>query len=295
MKPEEATNTVSLAVKVAKLEVLYKRLEQDSISHTESIGNLFDTVAQTQTYASRAAARPAIPPTSNVAVVHGPKPHLVQQQNPAPSNVSMVGEAAAELDANMRPIQRPPLASHNPGRVQEETRGQHQLAARPRYLQNRANDTRGQPGIAVEQQRLQDADQGAGEFQVPREQRRRIERNRKRRETIVMGKKTDDTLQSGSGRATVLVKYVHKQYNTDNIKTYLNKQSIEAQSIDMVSHPESLTKSFKIEIKYEDKSKVMSEDFWPSGIGCRVWRHKQRQQGVQVSTTPEGPSLESSS
>ena len=269
VKPEEATNTVSLAIKVAKLETLYKRLADESASHTESIGNLFDTVAQSHTYASRVAAAPVVLRNQGHeadARQEGARPRTLQPKGPAIQQRPPGGEMGSSRPTRPQVPQEAGSYPHQ-GRPDTTTRGQHQAAL----------DTPGQLG-----------DQGTGSFQIPREQRRREERNRKRRDNIIMGSKTDTTLQCGSGKVTVLVKYVHKQYDNDNIKAYLQKQKVEVQNVELVSHPDALTKSFKIEIKYDDKTKMLSEDFWPKGIGCRVWRPKQRKQGAHVNTPPGG-------
>ncbi len=108
-----------------------------------------------------------------------------------------------------------------------------------------------------------------------------------RREKLVMGNKTDDRLQSGSGRVTIIVQNVRKQYENDDIKKYLNDENVNVDNIETVSHPESLTKSFKVNIKYHDKSKVVSEDFWPQGIGCSLWRSK-RLHNTEGQLVPSG-------
>ncbi len=76
----------------------------------------------------------------------------------------------------------------------------------------------------------------------------------------------------------IIVKYVHKQYECDDISKYLNDESVQVEIIDKVSHPDSLTNSFKVDITSDDKTKVLSEEFWPTGVGCRLWFTKRIQQ-----------------
>ncbi len=52
---------------------------------------------------------------------------------------------------------------------------------------------------------------------------------------------------------------------------YLNDENVKCNKVEMVSNPDALTKSFKVEICYIDKTKVLSEDIWQQGIGCSVW------------------------
>ncbi len=54
-------------------------------------------------------------------------------------------------------------------------------------------------------------------------------------------------------------------------------EHVKSQTLETVSHPNSMTKSFKVGIKYDDKDKVLGEHIWPQGIGCRIWRTKQVQ------------------
>ncbi len=48
-------------------------------------------------------------------------------------------------------------------------------------------------------------------------------------------------------------------------------------NIETESCPDFLTTSFNVDIKYDNKSKGVSENFWPQGIGCRFWQPKFRQ------------------
>ncbi len=118
-------------------------------------------------------------------------------------------------------------------------------------------------------------------------ERLRSDQQRRRKNTICLGNKTDHRLQSGSGKTTIIVQYVKKQYENDDIKRYINDEDVEVHKIEKVSHPDSLTKSFTVEINYSNKTNVLNEDFWPQGIGCRIWRPKRNadvnQQGALVS------------
>ena len=95
------------------------------------------------------------------------------------------------------------------------------------------------------------------------------------RKKAVIGNKTDERLQSGSGKAHIIVQYVKRHFTNDNIKSYLRDENVEVHSVETVSHEAALTKSFKVEINFNDKAKVVSEDFWPKGIGCRPWFPKR--------------------
>ncbi len=61
------------------------------------------------------------------------------------------------------------------------------------------------------------------------------------------------------------MQYVRKNYYNEDINI------MECNKVETVSHPDSLIKSFKVEMCYIDKTKVLSEDFGPQGIECRLW------------------------
>ncbi len=58
-------------------------------------------------------------------------------------------------------------------------------------------------------------------------------------------------------------------------------------TVKTVYHPDSFTKSIKVEMCYIDKTEVLSEDFWPQGIGCRLWQPK-RSTGTEEQRLPSG-------
>ena len=44
-----------------------------------------------------------------------------------------------------------------------------------------------------------------------------------------------------------------------------------------MSHQDAKSRSFKINVKINDKDKLMSSDFWPDGIACRLFYETQTQ------------------
>ncbi len=79
-------------------------------------------------------------------------------------------------------------------------------------------------------------------------------------------------MQCDSGTMHIIVKYVSKQYVNDDMEKYVSDEGVTVHSIETVSNPNAKTKSFRIEIPYKDKDKVMSENFWPNVIALKVWR-----------------------
>ncbi len=66
------------------------------------------------------------------------------------------------------------------------------------------------------------------------------------------------------------------------MKKYLSN---EVHSIETVSNTNPNPKSFRIEIPYNDKDKVMNKTFWPNGIALKVWRQHCVNQGVNLPGT----------
>lgn len=119
-------------------------------------------------------------------------------------------------------------------------------------------------------------------FQRPKEQIRQEDRSKRRVQRLIRGRKEDGRLKS-EGTINVMVKFLAKQYENEDMKKYVNDEGVEVHSVETVSNPSAKTKSFKIEINYKDKDKVLSEDFWPVGIGFKIWRPRREGQGAHLA------------
>ena len=67
-----------------------------------------------------------------------------------------------------------------------------------------------------------------------------------------------------------------KYGNVLTIKSFLNKNNIYYNNVDLVSHDNSKFNSFKIDINKFDVHKVMQSNFWPIGVKCNIWREKSK-------------------
>ncbi len=56
------------------------------------------------------------------------------------------------------------------------------------------------------------------------------------RNKIVLRHKTDDRLQSGPGKITIIEHYVRKNYDNEDIKKYLNDENVENNKVETLSH-----------------------------------------------------------
>ena len=92
-------------------------------------------------------------------------------------------------------------------------------------------------------------------------------RSRKRRG--VLGKKKDTPITSGPDDVELFVSRVNNCITPETMKTYITDQGVDVHSINVVSHKDSRTKSFKVKIKNAQFKDVMDDSFWPSGVACR--------------------------
>ena len=107
-----------------------------------------------------------------------------------------------------------------------------------------------------------------GGWQQTREQQRR-RRRQELRDKSVFGKREGTNLKSGAKYCDLFVFKVHNDVTLDELESWIKGENIGVESLKQVSHAESVMKSFHLKIEIKDKDKVMSEDFWPNGIGCR--------------------------
>ena len=73
----------------------------------------------------------------------------------------------------------------------------------------------------------------------------------------------------------LFVANVRQGIEGNTIVDYLKRKGLEAISIEKISHKEARNASFKLEIKAEDKDKVLTGDIWPYGVRVRVYRHQR--------------------
>ena len=62
-----------------------------------------------------------------------------------------------------------------------------------------------------------------------------------------------------------------REGNCDSMKKYLLANKVRIEAIDLISHRDSIYKSFKISLIEPYLTRVLSHDFWPYGVICKEW------------------------
>ena len=63
---------------------------------------------------------------------------------------------------------------------------------------------------------------------------------------------------------------MEKESEDDTVRSYI-EDSVVIHSFEKVSKPEARFKSYKIRVDFNEASKLLLGDFWPMGVGCRVY------------------------
>ena len=61
----------------------------------------------------------------------------------------------------------------------------------------------------------------------------------------------------------------------NDVIEFLRYRNISVDNIEVVSHPGSKFKSFKIQVTKNNINEPCSGDFWPEGMRCRLWKEKE--------------------
>ena len=238
LPPEEACSTVSMAIRLAKVEAMLGSLRKDVVEQTENVGTLFEMMAHKPTYATatsqpsasqRDAAIGGTPGGSNATISLGMALQgATQQQQRRPPTKSDKGDTTIQQEV---------------GRAPQGVTQQHQ----------RRPPTKSDKGDTNTQQ-----EDGDG-FRKPPGHLRNDERRKKRKEKLIIGTKTDSTLKSDSGTISIMVKFVDKKYQNEDITKHATEieGGVEVHAVETVSNPNARTKSFRVEINYKDKDKVL--------------------------------------
>lgn len=100
-----------------------------------------------------------------------------------------------------------------------------------------------------------------------------------KKNSVVYGTKQDTRIQCGNSDVDIFVFRVSMKIGDKKIKEYLTDESINVVSIEQASDDKvSQFRSFHVVIPRSDIDTVMDLEFWPVGVGCRLWGEKQRKQ-----------------
>lgn len=118
-------------------------------------------------------------------------------------------------------------------------------------------------------------------FVVQRDSYRKQEKDEKRQQRRVLGKSNGPNKLKGEPRKKdMVVKYVQKDYTEDDMLEHLvdNDISVWTNDIEIISHPDHPTHTFKIKVLMSEVDKMLDEDVWSEGIECSEWVYKKRDQ-----------------
>ena len=116
-----------------------------------------------------------------------------------------------------------------------------------------------------------------GDFQITREERRR-QRRKELHEKCVYGKREGTGLKSGPKYSDVFVFRIHSDVTNDELQEFVTNKGVVVNELKQVSKDGSKMKSFKLTVQ----TCLMSEDFWPDGIGCRDYVEYRRFTGGKL-------------
>jgi hypothetical protein len=117
--------------------------------------------------------------------------------------------------------------------------------------------------------------QASNEWEMTREERRRIRRERQRKEMIIGKKENEKCIKSGLKNVNIFVSRVHEDESADSMKEFICDEGVHVIDIKQVSSDSAPMKSFKVTIAFTDMEIVMTDTFWPKGIGCRRFYEKR--------------------
>lgn len=109
-------------------------------------------------------------------------------------------------------------------------------------------------------------------------------KRRRRRPNAVYGKSDDDVISKGQRRQELFVFRVNKTVTDEQISEYIKKkENIDLISLKCVSHADAASNSYHVTVHCMDTKLAMAPEFWPVGVGCRVYL-RSRRPGVQDFT-----------
>lgn len=116
------------------------------------------------------------------------------------------------------------------------------------------------------------SDASAQKRQRPDDDEPFTEVKRKPRRKPAMGKRTDCAISGGMNLLDIFVSHVAKHTTCDQIKTFLESESISVLDIKKISHVDAMYDSFKVSVErrhYDSLCGEKAAEMWPENICCR--------------------------
>ena len=154
---------------------------------------------------------------------------------------------------------------------------------------NRANIIKSPKIIAKSKERINDNNANAGNTDlnnvrdylnestslIDEEGFEKVESKMQRRRRLRESLQVSQELQGARPPSCYIFLYHIQRGDPRSVTDYLNKRNLKVEKIEVVSHPGAKFKSFKICVPKTSLNKLMSEDFWPDGAYCRLWKDKE--------------------
>ena len=103
-----------------------------------------------------------------------------------------------------------------------------------------------------------------------------IEQTKKRRQVdVYYGKKKSDAFKSAN---------VEKETDMTALRDFMQEEHVKVLEMECVSHIDSWTKSFRVLVTADDPKCTLDADFWPVGVGCRLYFKKRRIRCYVINT-----------
>lgn len=103
-------------------------------------------------------------------------------------------------------------------------------------------------------------------------------RPKKQQSKAVFGTKTDCNFKSGHRRTELFVFRVHPDVTAETMKGYIEQAGVTVAEIERLSTNNTISQSFRVLVGAGDPDNLLTEEFWPSGVGCRRF-FKKRNEG----------------
>lgn len=93
--------------------------------------------------------------------------------------------------------------------------------------------------------------------------------------TVHYGKRKSEGLKAAPRRYEIVVFNVSKDFNSEQVKTYITDNNIDVLEIKRLSDEDRRVYSYQVVVLYKDSKTVLDGNFWPEDIGCRPYFRKR--------------------
>ena len=256
--PEEV-DVYSVVERLSEIEKTLKTVKGAVKSHEDTITTLLELQCERNSYASVAKSAPP-----------GTRPQMPGKTNVLDVN-SILGDGRTSYDDVPLALggSRPLPNDGTKGFWSVSPRPQRQKAPISRHQSREHGPVRTPISIpAAQVSSKQQTDTENNDFKIPKEQ---VKRHARRVRRTVFGKSFHGSLKGAPRFTDLFVFRLHKESDCEMLENYMASKDIAVMESECISNEASQFKSFRLRINYNDFENVMSESFWPEGVGCRKY------------------------